>query len=82
MKIRDNKVANVAIEVEAPANFGILSMELLIMMKLILVNTANTMANINFQLKINLRMLSMFNKLPEINERSPRSTIENVLAKQ
>ena len=82
MKIRDNRVANVAMDVEALASLGILSKELLIIMKLILVNTANTIAKINFQLKIKRIILSMFNKLPEISDLSPKSTIEAVLATQ
>ena len=80
--MRDNRVANVAIEVDAFASLGILSKELLIMIKLTLVNTANTIARINFQLKIKRIILSMFNKLPEISDLSPKSTIEAVLATQ
>lgn len=75
-------MANVAIEVEAPASLGILRRELLIIMKLTLVNTANTMARINFQFIINRIILSMFKRLPEINDLSPSNTIEKVLAIQ
>lgn len=82
INIKDSKVANVAMDVDAPASFGIFSKELLIMMKLIRVKTAKTIANINFQLKINRKMLSIFNRLPDISDLSPKSTIENVLATQ
>lgn len=82
MKIKDSRVANVAIDVDAPASLGIFSKELLIMIKLILVSTANTMAKMNFQLKINRIIFSMFIKLPEIKDLSPSSTIDAVLAMQ
>jgi len=82
MKIKDSKVAKVAIEVDAFASFGILSKELLIIMKLILVRTANTIARMNFQLKIKRIILSKFIKLPEINDLSPSNTMEAVLAMQ
>ena len=80
--MRDKSVANVAIDVEALASFGILSNELFSIIKLILVSTAKTIAKINFQLKIKRSILSMFNKLPEISDRSPNKTIEKVLAIQ
>ncbi len=80
--MRDNNVANVVMEVEASANFGIFSNELLIIMKLILVKTAKTMASINFQLKIKRMILSIFSKLPDIKDLSPKSTIESVLVTQ
>ena len=82
IKTRDNRVAKVVIEVDAPANLGILSNELLIMMKLILVKTAETMANINFQLKSSRVIFSKFNKFPEIKDLSPNNTIESVFVIQ
>jgi len=82
MKTRDNKVANVATEVDASASRGIFSNELLSIMKLILVATAKNMAKINFQFRISRRMLSAFSKLPEMSERSPSKTIDSVLVMQ
>ncbi len=82
MKMSESKVAKVAMDVDAPASRGIFSKELLIMMKLIRVRTAKTIAKINFQLNIKRIILSMFSKLPEINDLSPKSTIETVLATQ
>ena len=78
----DNKVANVVIEVEATASLGIFNSELLIMIKLIRVKTANTIASINFQLKIKRMIFSIFNKLPEIKDLSPKSTMDSVFVMQ
>ena len=82
MNTRDNRVANVATEVDASASRGILSNELLSIMKLILVATAKNMARINFQFSIRRRILSAFSKLPEMSERSPNKTIDSVLVMQ
>lgn len=71
-----------AIDVDELASFGILSKELLIMMKLILVKTADTIAKINFQLNSNRIILSMFKRFPDINDLSPSNTIESVFAMQ
>ena len=82
MNTKESNVAKVVIEVDALANLGIFNKELLIIRKLILVRTANTIAKINFQLIISRIIFSMFKRLPEINERSPSKTIENVFAIQ
>ncbi len=75
-------MANVVIVVEVLASLGILSSALLSIMKLILQTTAKTMAKINFQLKIRRRILSKFNRFPDMRDLSPISTIDNVFAMQ
>ena len=70
------------IEVDASASRGILSNELLSIMKLILVATAKSIANINFQFSIRRIIFSMFNKFPEISALSPNNTIDIVLVMQ
>ena len=82
MKTNDNKVIKVQIDVEAFANLGIFNSVLFNMIKLTLAKTANTMASINFQLKISRMMFSMFSRFPDINFLSPNKTMEKVLAKQ
>jgi len=81
-KTKDNSVANVVIEVEASASRGILSNELLSIMKLILVATANSMANMNFQFSARRTIFSMLSKFPEMSALSPRSTMDIVFVMQ
>ena len=70
------------IVVEVPASFGIFKSALFSIIKLILQITAKTIAKINFQLNISRKILSMFNKFPEISDLSPISTIDKVFATQ
>lgn len=80
--INDTDVANVVMEVEDDDSRGILSKELLIMIKLMREKTANSMATINFQLVTSENRLATLNRFPDISDLSPTNVMDTVLVIQ
>ena len=79
IKIREIKVRNVVMVVEALANFGTFKMALLSRVKAIRVTTAKVIESINFQLNNSKKMFLDLYKFPPINCLSPNKTIEKTL---
>ncbi|WP_299255136.1 hypothetical protein [uncultured Aquimarina sp.] len=78
----DNNVIKTVIVVAMGAKFGFFNKLLFIKTKVILANTAEDIAKINFQLVIKEKSVSNLNKLPLISDRSPNKTMETVVAMQ
>lgn len=82
MNANDSSVAKVVIFVEAEASLGIFRTALLIMIKLMRLNTAKNIAAINFQFIRIRKIFSMLSKFPEIRFLSPINTIDAALVIQ